>query len=395
MNEVQKRFWILVISVVISGIAQGMLLPVIAIILENNHISSTINGLHATGLAIGVLLISPFLEKPLRKLGYRPILILGGGLVVLSLITFPFVTNLWFWFILRIFIGIGDHALHFTAQTWITSTVEPHELGKKISIYGLSFGIGFMIGPMMTNLVQYNEAYPFFVSGILCFIAWLLFFGIQNDYPKTANLDLESNQPVWKKYQFIFKMAWMAMLPPLAYGIIESCISSNFPVYALRLDFSLEQISIIVPAFALGGILTQVPLGILSDKYGGKQVITFCFGIGSIIFLLAGFSESSWLILFFMVLFSGMTVASLFSLGLKFMSERIPIHLLPTANIIFGIFFSSGYILGPSVCGVLIDRFSNVSLFTFLAIYCLALFLLFIWPMKQNLDQTTNQTTQR
>ena len=164
MNEVQKRFWILVISVVISGIAQGMLLPVIAIILENNHISSTINGLHATGLAIGVLLISPFLEKPLRKLGYRPILILGGGLVVLSLITFPFVTNLWFWFILRIFIGIGDHALHFTAQTWITSTVEPHELGKKISIYGLSFGIGFMIGPMMANLVQYNEAYPFFLS---------------------------------------------------------------------------------------------------------------------------------------------------------------------------------------------------------------------------------------
>lgn len=47
MKSSQARFWILIGSVLISGISQGMLLPVIAIILEQNQISSTINGLHA------------------------------------------------------------------------------------------------------------------------------------------------------------------------------------------------------------------------------------------------------------------------------------------------------------------------------------------------------------
>ena len=383
MNHYQLRFWILVASVLISGMAQGMLLPVIAIILENHDISSTINGLHATGLAIGVLLVSPFLEKPLRKFGYRPILIIGGGVVVVALFTFPWITNIWFWFILRVLIGIGDHALHFAAQTWITSTVAPKELGKKLSIYGLAFGAGFMIGPMMTSLIKYSEAYPFLLSGGLCLIAWLLFFLIHNDFPKEATTQIEKEQSMLQKYKTIFQVAWLALLPPLAYGVVEASISSNFPVYALRNGFSLEQISLIVPAFAFGGILTQVPLGILSDKYGGKKVITFCMGSGSLVFLLTGFSEQSWILLFFMVLLCGMIVASLFSLGLKFMSELIPLHLLPTANIIFGIFFSSGCILGPSICGFLIEQFSNVSMFIFIAIYYLGIFFLFLRPAKK------------
>ena len=379
MKSLQARFWILTASVLISGISQGMLLPVIAIILEQNHISSTINGLHATGIAIGVLLISPFLEAPLRKFGYRPILILGGGLAVFCLLAFPFISGIWFWFFLRILIGIGDHSLHFAAQTWITSSVQPHELGRKLSIYGLSFGIGFMVGPMMTILVQYNKVYPFLLSGILAMLTWILFFFIQNDYPVSAPT-LKKKQSVVEKYQLIFKIAWLALLPGFAYGLIESCLSSNFPVYALRMNFSLEQISLIIPAFALGGIITQVPLGVLSDKYGGKRVITWCVAGGIITFILASLVEKNFLLLFFTILLSGMIIASLFSLGLKYMSELVPLHLLPNSNIVYGIFFSLGSITGPSICGFLIEQFSGVSMFVFISIFYTIFLLAFLKP---------------
>lgn len=49
------HFFILVLLVSISGFSQGMLLPVISIIFETNGESAAINGLHATGLYIGVL----------------------------------------------------------------------------------------------------------------------------------------------------------------------------------------------------------------------------------------------------------------------------------------------------------------------------------------------------
>lgn len=75
----QKRFWILVMIVSISGFSQGMLMPLISVIFEKDGVSSSLNGLNATALYIGTLLISPFIEQPLRKFGYKPIILTGGA----------------------------------------------------------------------------------------------------------------------------------------------------------------------------------------------------------------------------------------------------------------------------------------------------------------------------
>src|SRR3954463_5276327 len=93
----KRRFWILVSIVAISGFSQGMLLPLISVIFEQDGISSTLNGLNATGLYIGTLLISPFMEAPLRKYGYKPVIVAGGALVFLSLLLFTLWKSVVFW----------------------------------------------------------------------------------------------------------------------------------------------------------------------------------------------------------------------------------------------------------------------------------------------------------
>jgi len=55
MNYEQRRFIILVIIVSISGFSQGMLLPLISVIFEGDGVSSTLNGLNATGLYINFI----------------------------------------------------------------------------------------------------------------------------------------------------------------------------------------------------------------------------------------------------------------------------------------------------------------------------------------------------
>jgi MFS family permease len=111
MKEMNLRFWILVSIVAISGFSQGMLLPLIAVIFENNGVSPSLNGLNATALYIGILLVSPFMEMPLRKYGYKPVIIYGGGLVIISLALFPLWQTFWFWFTLRLLIGMA--IIHF------------------------------------------------------------------------------------------------------------------------------------------------------------------------------------------------------------------------------------------------------------------------------------------
>ncbi|KGM45077.1 MFS transporter [Neobacillus niacini] len=372
MNNNNFRFWVLVTIVAISGFSQGMLLPLIAVIFEKGGVSSSLNGLNATALYMGILLVSPFMEAPLRKYGYKPTIIIGGGIVVCALALFPLWKSFWFWFCLRALIGIGDHALHFATQTWITSSSPSEKRGRNISLYGLFFGIGFASGPLMTPLVDINQALPFIVSSILCLVGWVFVFTLKNEFPE-QEVEINSFFNTIKRFRKTMKYGWVAFLPPFCYGFLESSLNGSFPVYALRSDIDVTSVSLVLTAFAIGSIITQLPLGVLSDQYGRRNILMIVLLLGFLTFSAASIFEQSFIGLFVTVLLSGMVVGSTFSLGISYMTDLVPKNLLATGNLLCGIFFSLGSLSGPIIGGLFIQFFERISFF-----YIISTMLLFL-----------------
>jgi MFS family permease len=371
------HFWILVSIVAISGLSQGMLLPLIAIIFEQDGLSSSMNGFHATGLYIGILLASPLMEGPLRRFGYKPIILAGGFAVVLALALFPAWKSFWFWFILRFLIGIGDHMLHFGTQTWITSASPKDRLGRNIALYGLFFGLGFTIGPLLTRLLEISEALPFIVSSAISLTAWLLVWFVKNEYPEK---DMETGTffGTMKRFGKVFKYAWVAFLPPFGYGFLEASLNGNFPVYALRNGIEISAVAIILPAFAAGSIVFQLPLGILSDRFGRKKVLPAVMLSGFICFTAAGMLQDSVVGLLICFFVAGMLVGSTYSLGISFMADLLPRPLLPAGNLMVSIFFSFGSISGPLIGGIAIQHLKGASFFYVISTMLLLIFIALI-----------------
>lgn len=382
MSYNQRRFLILVIIVSISGFSQGMLLPLISVIFESDGVSSTLNGLNATGLYIGTLLISPFIEQPLRKYGYKPIIVLGGAFVFVSLLLFPFWKSVMFWFVLRMLIGIGDHALHFSTQTWITSSTPTHKLGKSMSIYGMSFGLGFAVGPLFVPLIQISESLPFIVSSVLCLVAWSLIFFVKNEKPEALAGD--ANQSGLTRYKLAIKYGWIAFLPPFVYGFLESSLNALFPVYALRKDFDLAFVSIILAAFSIGAITMQFPLGTLGDKIGRRKVIIGGLLLGGVLFFVGNILEYSQLLVAVVFLIAGMCVGSMYSLGITYMADLTPKELLPTGNLLCGIFFSLGSLSGPFLGGLYLEIFPNDGFLVVVSMMLLTVALIVLFFGKNN-----------
>ncbi len=329
--------------------------------------------------------MSPFMEAPLRRFGYKPVIIAGGLIVVLSLLSFPLWKSVVFWFFLRLLIGIGDHALHFATQTWVTSTVPPERLGRSISIYGLSVGVGFAVGPMFVPLVTIFEGLPFIVSACLTLIAWGLVFTLKNDLPEVM-AGTASEGRFFKRVKATVAVAGIAMLGPMAYGFLESSLNAMFPVYALRNGIPLTMVSIIIPAFAFGGILSQVPLGILSDRIGRRAVLLIAMGGGVLAFTSAAvfsFSAAAIMASFFS---GGVFCGSLFSLGVAYMSDLTPKSLLPTGNLLCGIFFSIGSLTGPILGGYVLETFQASYLYLFSAM--LGILFLLTWLGKKQPQRT-------
>ncbi|CAH0283705.1 MFS transporter [Peribacillus simplex] len=373
-------FSVLILIVGISGFSQGMLLPIIAIIFENDGISSSLNGFHAASLYIGILLISPFMEAPLRKYGYKPLILFGGITVIVSLALFPVWKSFWFWFVLRFFIGIGDHTLHFATQTWITAISPIAKRGRNLAIYGLFFSLGFMVGPLMTKLLEINQALPFIITSILSLLTWSTVFLIRNELPEQDDSESTSFLGTLKRFTKVSRIAWVAFLLPFTFGVLEASLNSNFPVFALRSGIDLTAVSIIIPAFSAGTLLTQIPLGMISDRFGRRKTLLTILFSGFTIFTLAGIYSFSVLGLFICFMFGGMMVGSTFSLGISYMADLLPRNLLPAGNLLCSIFFSLGSIGGPFFGGLVIEHiqggnfFYMISIMLFLVFISLALF---------------------
>lgn len=362
VNNPIYRYWVLVGMVLIAGFSQGMLLPLLAIMLEQVGVSSALNGLNAAGLYIGILLISPFIEKPVRRYGYKPVIVTGLLLVATSLIMFPFWQVFWFWFMLRVIVGIGDNLIHYATQVWITSTSPKKVRGRNLSIYGLAFGLGFAIGPLMTRLLSINEFLPFIIASLTSLLSWIFVMKLRNEWPDNT-VTTASKMGTLARYKKVVSMAWFALLPAFCYGYLEASLHGNFPVYALRSGITIDWVSILLPSFVLGSLITQLPLGMLSDKIGRKKVLLSVVFLGFLSFMTMSYVEGSMTSLLIVFIIAGMFLGSTFSLGMAFLADLIPSSLLPTGNVMLAVSFALGSIVGPIVGGVFIDIFETGSIY--------------------------------
>ncbi|MBP0725842.1 MFS transporter [Bacillus sp. RG28] len=355
------QFYVMISIVTISGISQGMLLPVIAVIFEKEGVSAGLNGFHASVLYLGILAISPFLEKPLRRYGTKPMILIGCLAVWSSLFLFIFIKGFISWLVLRFLIGVGDHMLHVGSQTWITTSTDKSKMGRSLSIYGLFFSVGFAIGPILSNTLQFGEYVPFLISGICCFIGWLFVLPLKNSIPVSSEKD-SSNRSSFNRYRLVLKYSWVAMLGPMVYGILEAMLNSNFPVFAMRSGFSIKDISFLLLGFTVGGIITQIPLGYLGDRFGRGKVLKVVLILSTCVFLTGSFTSQFYFIAIVLIL-TGTLLGSCFSLGLGYVNDLLSEDLIPAGNIITGMAFSIGSVSGPIIGGKVMELFPHLNFF--------------------------------
>ncbi|EFU41283.1 major facilitator superfamily MFS_1 [Paenibacillus vortex V453] len=360
----RTHYFILIAVVVAAGLSQGLLLPVLAIFLERMGISSSMNGLNAAALYVGSFAMTLVAERVLGWVGFKKLIVSGLVLVMLSLVAFPLIPSVAVWFVLRVLVGIGDSALHYAAQLWVLMMSTAKNRGRSISFYGMSYGLGFSIGPLGIPLLKYGEAVPFLILAVLfLFILLVVLFKLPNLKPEKGE---NGEQQPGGRYLKSYRLAWFALIPAFLYGYMEAGINSNFPVYGLRSGFTLGEISALLPFVGIGGLLLQLPLGIWSDKFGRKRVLTIAGIVGGCCFLLIPVAGTNfWAILVLLTLAGGL-VGSFFSLGLAYAADILPRVLLPAANVVASFHFNAGSIAGPNAGGAIMETGWNGGIFVLL-----------------------------
>ncbi|MDR6549781.1 MFS transporter [Paenibacillus qinlingensis] len=354
----------LIMVIIVAGMSQGMLLPLLTILLDRAGVSTDTNGLNAAALYIGIFATMFVIEKPVRRYGYKPVIMIGMSLIIIANCLFPVWQQVGFWFVLRLLVGIGDSALHFATQLWIVASSPKEKRGRNISLYGMAYGVGFSIGPLGITLLKAGIWMPFLVTTCFFLLILILLTKLKNEKPERS----ERADAAHKRATTVISFAWFPLITSLLFGYMEAAMNSNFPLYGLRIGISESTIGLLLPVTGIGGLIMQLPLGIWSDRVGRKPILMGTAIVGAIAFACVPFVGTNLWGLGICLGVAGGMVGSFFSLGLAYAADILPRHLLPTANIIASIQYSVGSIIGPLVGGMALHYLNVSSIFYFLAL---------------------------
>ncbi|NOU64969.1 MFS transporter [Paenibacillus sp. LMG 31461] len=354
----------LIMVIIVAGMSQGMLLPLLTILLDRSGISTGANGVNAAALYIGIFATMFIIEKPVRRYGYKPVIMIGMSLIIIANCLFPVWQQVGFWFVLRLLVGIGDSALHFATQLWIVASSPKEKRGRNISLYGMAYGVGFSLGPLGITLLKAGIWVPFMVTSAFFLLILLLLTRLKNEKPERA----ERAEAAHKRATTVISLAWFPLITSLLFGYMEAAMNSNFPLYGLRIGISESTIGLLLPVTGIGGLIMQLPLGIWSDRVGRKPILMGTAIVGALAFSCVPFVGTNLWGLGLCLGIAGGMVGSFFSLGLAYAADILPRHLLPTANIIASIQYSVGSIIGPLVGGMALHYLSVFSIFYFLGL---------------------------
>jgi MFS family permease len=357
--SMNKRYVFIFTTCIAAGVAQGLLLPLLAQILEERGVPSSINGLQSSLLYLGTLLASPFMAYPVKRWGYKPVIWFGTFLVAISYVLFPILDFIFAWSVLRLMVGIGLSALHFASQLWIQTIAPIEHRGKMITLYGMFYGVGFGVGPLGLNLLQWGLWVPFGLFALFLVVILVMIATLSNEYPERQ--DEKSSHS--DNYRKVWRYGYLGLIPPMLYGFMEAGLVSTLPVVGSRTGLSPSLVSICLSSFVVGSIVLQLPLGWLSDRWGRKPVILWTTGLGGILFGCMPFVLHEPVILIALFALTGAFVGSIFSLGMVFATDLIPKSLLPNAGIIATIGFGLASMGAPNVIGLAIQYVMPTSLF--------------------------------
>ena len=389
MGKLLRNSWALFTGfsvIMISHGFQGNLLGVRAV-LENFNFIAT--GTMMSGYFIGYFVGANMIPNLVGKVGHIRVFAAFASMASLSSLVHAVFVDPFIWTLARFLTGFSMIGILIIVESWLNDRATNKTRGKVLSLYMFITFFAFALGNLLLNVSSPKNYEPFILISLLFSISLI------------PILLTKRKPPTFKKISSIkikelFKISPFGSFSTFCSGFIFSAVFTMLSVYAVTMNLSVFEISILLFSVTLTGALFQWPIGSLSDNYDRRIVIIGCCIVSSIFaFLSIGASGLSFDNLFieemfrfnyfssettmdktklfiFIILLAGMTLP-LFALNLALVNDYIPKEKFVAAGAGLNIVFGLGAIAGPIICSVLMNFLGPNGFFIHLIIFLLVI----------------------
>lgn len=352
-------------SISVVGIAIGLGIPLLSVILESRGHSASMIGLNTAVAGMASIAAAPIAIPLAVRLGVVPtmaVMIVAGAL---AFVGFYFAPAFWMWFPLRVVLHVALTVLFILSEFWISVSAPPQRRGLVLGLYATVLSLGFALGPWLFAHIGSKGFLPFGITFTVTGLALIPVIAAWRQSPPIKRSDRESRSFI--SYIWLVPTATAAVL---VFGAVETGGFALFPVYGARIGFSESEAALLLSMIGLGNVAMQIPLGMISDRIRDRRYLLLaCAATGLAGMLALPYLTGSWYLLAVLLFFWGGVVAALYTIGLAHLGSRLSGHELASANAAFVFCYGLGMVLGPQAIGIGMDLLGDQGFAWSLAIF--------------------------
>ena len=409
MFKIIKNSWALFTGfgmIIISHGFQGNLLGIRAVLEDFNYIAT---GTMMSGYFIGYFIGANVVPNLVSKVGHIRVFAAFASIASLSALVHAVFVDPVIWTLSRFLTGFSMIGIFIIVESWLNDRATNKTRGKVLSLYMLVTYLGMSMGNLLLNVSSPKNYEPFIMISLLFSIALVPILLTKRKPPtfkKTSSI----------KIRELFKISPFGSFSTFCSGFIFSAMLTMLSVYAVTMNLSVFEISVLLVGVTLAGALFQWPIGSLSDSYDRRLIIIGCcifasaFTILSILYsglafnnLLAeemvrfnyfsvGTGMDKTKLFIFIILLAGM-ILPLFSLNLALVNDYIPKEKFVAAGGGLNIIFGLGAIGGPIICSILMSVLGPNGFFIHLLFFLLGIALFGIYRMTRRKYEDNPEST--
>jgi MFS family permease len=331
-------------SVLSVGLALGVTMPLVSLRLEGWGYGSFAIGVMAAMPAVGVLVGAKVSSRLAARFGTAALMRLCLWAGALSIGLLALMPSYPVWLVLRLVIGVVLTLVFILGESWINQLVIERWRGRLVALYGSSYALSQLSGPLLLGALGTDHDYGFWVGVGLLLVSPLLLLGRSGAPSSEANS--VTLKDLWGFCRGLPAIGWAVSL----FAAFEAMILTLLPVYCLRQGFSADVALAMVSTVVVGDALLQLPIGALADRLSRRSLFTGCAVALMFSSLAVPLLIDTLLIWPLWVLF-GASAGGLFTLSLILIGERYRDDALVRANAHIAQLWGIGCLVGPLIAG--------------------------------------------
>lgn len=371
----------LIVAVMLLQAAAGILTVSTPLALDAMGASAFGVGLVAAMFACGFMAGAWFAPDVVRQVGHIRAYSAGAAIYAAGILGMGLGFDPVIWACLRLVQGVASAVMFASAESWIADSTPVKARGSVMGLYQLMLKIAMSLGPLLVVDHAPQDMTPFVWGGLLMVLGVVPLCATRRAQPVLPDREALS-------LTSMLKIPPAALAGCLAAGVVNQGVMSQLPLYAKWLSPMEAQVAATSVTLAawIGGIVTQWPAGLLSDRIDRRLVVA---GLGALacgsslaLFLMGGAAPFSVTVLICALWGAG--ALSFYSVSAAYATDRTDNGRI--AQVMSGMLFvwAGGSILGPIICGVIADTpLGQPGIFAYAALGYAGLVIANLWRLAR------------